>query len=94
MSSDMVMEYNTGSMVPTTKENGSTTKPKAKVPSGMPREMSIAANSRTTWPTGMENILTLTEANTRENSRTMYRKETEKKSGLMGPSTSEATVME
>jgi len=65
---DMGMEYNTGSMVLTTKANGITTRLRARELSGMPKEMFIEVNSRMTWPMDMENTLTSMDLSTRDSS--------------------------
>jgi hypothetical protein len=87
ISSDMVMESSTGSMELITKDSGATIRLKDRVLSGTPKEMYIEVNSKMIWLTAMENTLISTAASIRESSKTMCRRETEKKSGLTEPST-------
>lgn len=89
----MVMECNTGLTELITKVIGRTTKLKDKVPSGMPRGMSIEVTSKTIWRMGMENTPILMAPNIRVNSETMFKKDMEKRSGSMVPNMSEATKM-
>lgn len=88
MSFAMAMEFSTGPMEPITRGNGTSTRLRAKEPSGMPKEMSTGVSSRTIWPTATESTLTSMEANTKESSRTMSKRDTEKRSGSMEPSMS------
>ena len=81
MNSDTDMEYNTGSMELITKDSGNITKLKVKALSGMLKVTFTVVNSKTIWPTAMESTLISTEANTRESSEMMFKKEMEKKSG-------------
>jgi len=94
MSLDTAMESSTGSMVLTTRASGTSTKPKAKAPFGMLREMCIEVNSRMIWLMDMVNIHILTEVSTKVNSRTTSKKGTEKKNGLTAPSTWELMATE
>ena len=55
---DMVTESNIGQMELIMKETGILIKLKVKEHFGMQKEMYIAVNSKTIWPTGMESILT------------------------------------
>lgn len=84
---DMVTESSTGPMALTTKDNGISTKRRAKVLSGMPRVTFIKASLRMIWPMDMASIHILTALNTKVNSKTMSRKATAKKNGLTEPST-------
>jgi hypothetical protein len=83
----MAMEYSIGLMVLTTKDTGSLAKLRAKVHSGMPREMFTEENSKTTWPTVTENIRTLMDLATKESLKTMCKRVMARKSGSMEPNT-------
>jgi len=87
ISLDMVMESSTGLMELTTKDSGATTRQRDRELSGTQKEMYIEVNSRMIWLTAMENTLISTAASIRESSKTMFRRETVKKSGLTEPST-------
>ena len=92
-SSDTVMVYSTGPMVPTTKVSGTLTKPKGKESSGMLKEMYTRATSGMIWPTVMESILISMDPSIKESSKMMSKKAMEKKSGLMVLNILETTKM-
>ena len=92
--SDMATVSNIGQMAPTMKVNGPTTKLRAMVPSGMPRETCTEVTSRTTWPMVTEITRTSTVADTEVSSEMMSKREMAKKNGSMEPSMLEATSME
>ena len=82
-SSDTVMEFNIGLMELIMRDSGILTKLKEKVHFGMLKEMFTEENSEMIWLMGMENILTLMEANIKESLKTMCRRAMERKNGLM-----------
>lgn len=63
------------------KVSGATTKLKDKELFGMLKAMFIKVNLKTIWPMVMESTLTLMGQNTKENSKMMCKKDTEKKNG-------------
>ena len=65
----------------TTKENGAIIRQKVNEHFGMQKETFIKVNSKMTWQMGTGNTLTSTDQNTKENSKKMYKKVTEKKNG-------------
>ena len=83
MNLGMDMEYNTGLMEHTTKDSGTITKLKVKEHSGMLKETYIKVNLRMIWPMVMAIIYILTEVSIKVNLKMMFRKDTEKKNGLM-----------
>jgi len=83
MNSGMVMEYNIGSMELIMKANGIIIRLKAKVHSIMLKVTYIEENLGMIWLMDMENIFISMAANIKVNLKTMYRKDTEKKNGLM-----------
>ena len=85
-SSDMDMVSSIGPMVPTMKVNGTSTKQKVKELSGTLKAMCTVVSSRMTWPMAMVNTLTSTDPSTKECLRMMFKRVTEKRSGLMEPS--------
>jgi hypothetical protein len=94
LSSDTDMVYNTGQTEHITKETGFLTKLKDKEHFGTLRVMFTEVNSKMIWPTGTENTLISTDPNIKVSLETMYKKDMEKKNGLMELSTLEATKME
>lgn len=92
-SSDTVMVYSTGPMVPTTKVSGISTKPKGKESSGTLKAMYTRVTSGMIWPTVMESTLISMAPSIKESSKMMSRKAMEKKSGLMVLNTLETTKM-
>ena len=79
----MAMEYSIGPTVLITKDNGISIKPMDRERSGMLKVTYTEANSKTIWPTAMENTPILTGVNTKENSEMTSKKATARKSGLM-----------
>ena len=76
------MESNIGLMGPTMKDNGFSTKQKVQAHFGTLRAMFIGATLKMIWLTDKENTLILMEVSTKESSKTMYKRATERKSGL------------
>ena len=77
----MATAFNTGQMMPITKDSGTTIRLRAKAHFGMLKEMFIEVSLRMIWLTVMENILTSTAVNIKENLMMMYKKAMVKKSG-------------
>lgn len=75
------MVFNTGMMAPITRDNGVTTKLRVKELSGMLKVMFTMESSKMIWRMDMENILILMDQNIKGNSKTMSKKDMEKKSG-------------
>lgn len=86
--------YNTGQTELIMKATGCLTKQKGKVLSGMPKVMYIEVNSKMIWPMDMENILILMDQNIKESLEMTYKKDTERKNGLMELNTLEVIRME
>ena len=82
MSLDMGTEYNIGLTEQIMKDNGTTTKQKDKVLSYMPKGIYTEENSKMIWQTDMVNTSISMEASIKENLKTMFKKDTEKKNGL------------
>ena len=92
--SGMAMESSTGLMELTMRDSGLTIKLKATVLSGTQREMSIEASSKMIWQTATASTLISMAASTKENSKMMSRRGTERRSGSMEPSTLDHMLME
>lgn len=75
------MDCSTGSMEPTTRASGRSTKPKARVLSGTLKEISTRASSRTTWLMATVSTLILTVASMSVNSKTTSKTDKESRSG-------------
>ena len=91
LSSDMATESSTGTMEPIMKDNGATTKLKARELSGMQRAMFITENLKMTWQMAMENTPISMDLVTKENLEMTFKRDMEKKNGSMELSTWEHT---
>jgi hypothetical protein len=78
--------FSIGQMVPTMKVSGTLIRQRGRAPSGMPKEMYTAENSRMIWQMGMASTPISMDPSIKESSKMTYKKVTEKKNGSMGPS--------
>jgi hypothetical protein len=79
----MDMEFNIGLMALIMKVNGVSTKLKVKELFGMLKEMFTEENSKMIWQMAMENTHISTVLNIKENLKMTFKKDMEKKNGLM-----------
>ena len=89
--SDTAMVSSTGLTEHTTRVSGTSIKRRAKEHSGMPKVTYTKASLRMIWPMDTANIRTLTDPSTKVSSKTMFKKDMVKKSGLTERSTSART---
>ncbi len=80
------MEYNTGLMVLIMKVNGVSIKLKVKALFGTQKGMFTEENLKMIWQMVMENTHISMDQSIKENSKMMFKKDMEKKNGLMEPS--------
>ena len=90
----MDMVFNIGLMVLTMKVTGAITKPTVKVHSGMQRATCTEVTLEMTWPMVMENTHILMAQNIKVSLEMMFKKDTEKRNGLMELNTLGLTRME
>ena len=90
----MDMVFSIGQMVHITKDIGAITKQKAREHFGMLKVMFIEAILEMIWPMGMENTHILMDQNIKVNLGMTFKKDMERKNGLMEQSMSEAIRME
>jgi hypothetical protein len=79
----MDMEFNIGLMVRIMKDNGVSIKLKDKELFGMQKVMFTEENLKMIWLMVMENTHILMDLSIKENSKMMFKKDMEKKNGLM-----------
>ena len=87
----MAMVFNIGTMEPITRASGAITKLRVKELFGTLKATFTMASLETTWQTDMESTPILTAQNTKENSKTMFKKVMEKRSGSTVPNTLDHT---
>jgi hypothetical protein len=90
----MDMEFNIGLMALIMKVNGVLIKLKVKELFGMLKEMFTEENSKMIWRMAMENIRISTVLNIKESLKMTFKKDMEKKNGLMEQSMLVHTKME